>query len=422
MEKVKLFTLVIIKERLKPMKIRRRVPERKVSRACGHCKAAHVTCEEKRPCKRCIKKGLAGSCEDAPRKQRKYLLEATPNPPEDFQSSTMALEHARLTDLTTSRAHNHHIGNGLFESGFKQPTPSSGNGSATPDSPATEFSVNTNTGDSFYDTHINQYFIGTMDSMDGRKTYTFPQVVEELSQFKELNPGAFKARNRRSSISFSIGILEPQIDHHHNNWTIPTLGSPCGLLYSSPGEIYRNVSAPFIYVGPYHDLNVYLRGRFPREALIQMSKSMAEYRPSFIATMIRLKEQDLVFAEQCFQRTLLEYDEYIGLSGTPTIVWRRSSQIAYVSEEFTVLTGWTRQNLLDKSTFVVEIMDDKSCVEYFKLFSKLAFGDFKGATMTECTLSTPQNRGIRTACTWTLKRDVFGIPMMIIGSFLPILT
>lgn len=155
---------------------------------------------------------------------------------------------------------------------------------------------------------------------------------------------------------------------------------------------------------------------------MSMSMSIAEYRPSFIAGMIHLKEDDLIFAEQCFQRTLLEYDNYVSISGTPTLVWRRTSQIAYVGDEFCILTGWTKQELLGKSTFAVEIMDDKSCVEYFRLFSKISFGDFRGATMTECTLLTPKHESIRTSCVWTLKRDVFGIPMMIIANFLPILT
>ena len=56
-----------------------------------------------------------------------------------------------------------------------------------------------------------------------------------------------------------------------------------------------------------------------------------------------------------------------------------------------------------------------------QLFLKIAFGDFLGATMTECTLLTPKKDSkIRTGCMWTLKRDVFGTPMMIIGNFLPI--
>lgn len=307
------------------------------------------------------------------------------------------------------------------------------------------------------DTSTNQYFIGTMSTIDGIKTHTFPEVVKQIAKFKSEHPKKFKERNRRSAISFSIGILDdvvPEIegadttnedeDHRKkmqlsdsndnsgdsneekSSGDVTGSGgynnSKCGLLYHEPCEIYSKVKQPFTYVKPYHDLNLYLKSRFPKEDLVQMSKSIAEYRPSFIAGMIKLKEDDLIFAEQCFQRTLLEYDGYIGISGTPTLVWRRSSQIAYVGDEFCILTGWSKENLLGKSTFAVEIMDDRSCVEYFKIFSKIAFGDMSGDTITECTLLTPKGESIRTNSTWTLKRDVFGIPMMIIATFLPILT
>lgn len=154
-----------------------------------------------------------------------------------------------------------------------------------------------------------------------------------------------------------------------------------------------------------------------------MAESMASYRPSFIACTNSLREADLIFMEQCFQRTLLTYDNFIKVSGTPTIVWRRTGEIAYVGREFSILTGWTKEQLMgQKINFIVELLDDKSVVEYFQLFLRIAFGDFLGATMTECTLLTPKHDvKIRTGCIWTLKRDVFGIPMMVIGNFLPII-
>ena len=154
--------------------------------------------------------------------------------------------------------------------------------------------------------------------------------------------------------------------------------------------------------------------------LVKMAESMATYRPSFIACTNSLKEHDLIFMEQCFQRTLLTYDNYIKISGTPTIVWRRTGEVAYVGNEFCVLTGWPKEELIgkDKRKFIVELLDDKSVLQYFQVFSRIAFGDFLGATMTECTLLTPNpNVKIRTGCMWTLKRDVFGIPMMIVGNF-----
>ena len=41
--------------------------------ACVNCSKWHVSCEAKRPCHRCVVKGLGSTCVDAPRKKSKYL-------------------------------------------------------------------------------------------------------------------------------------------------------------------------------------------------------------------------------------------------------------------------------------------------------------------------------------------------------------
>lgn len=575
-----------------PPKRSRRVPARKVSRACIHCRNAHITCDEGRPCKRCVKKGLADTCVDAPRKTRKYLLpgedeiasvsmmttQSLPAIPStssfnvgvpqfnmmtsvtnvpinddgakfsqrgivNFNSASSNLNNTNISDNNNNSKNNSIVSNNEYNllripsmsDGFMKPmrneerrksshtAPSvtsedinflssaadseyailgniidqdpngptllnskfvspalsaanseeleylnyqplmqesrsrtaspfvkplqpidmnfdsnkndnvSGNGNSANDTQQGEDSKLTNLYPDMphCDANTNQYYIGTMATIDGVKTHTFPDVVKQISKFKREHPQKFRERNKRSAISFSIGVLEdsnytPELEAEITaNVKIEEDGekaSKCGLLYQEPSEIYEKVKSPFAYVKPYHELNMYLKKRFSKENLVQVSKSIAEYRPSFIAGMIKLKEDDLIFAEQCFQRTLLEYESYIGISGTPILVWRRTSQIAYVGDEFCILTGWSKEDLLSKSTFAVEIMDDKSCVEYFKIFSKIAFGDLSGDIMTECTLLTPKGESIRTSSTWTLKRDVFGIPMMIIATFLPILT
>lgn len=261
------------------------------------------------------------------------------------------------------------------------------------------------------DEHINQYFIGKVDS---EEEVNFPDVINAIELMKEQDPSVFYERQNKLSLSFTIGI---SADHGTNDL------QDTERIFKEPEEIYAKVIQPFSYTPGYHSLIAYLRKRFPREMLVKMAESMAKYRPSFIACTNSLKESDLIFMEQCFQRTLLTYDSFIRVSGTPTIVWRRTGEIAYVGHEFCVLTGWSREALLLKEKkFIVELLDDKSVLEYFQLFLRIAFGDFLGATMTECTLLTP-NEGvkIRASCIWTLKRDVFGIPMMIIGNFLPIL-
>ncbi|KAG7843857.1 hypothetical protein KL941_004339 [Ogataea angusta] len=408
---------------------RRRNVRKKVSRACNHCRKAHVTCDDGRPCARCISKGTAETCMDAPRKTKKYLTgetsgsELPPTMPEKrrpFMSSAADMEYATLGNIINQDfvSPDNQQSSQFFSPAVSNSASEDTNDSVNFQNPMYQnrhmFVPDTNQINMYKmqnitpqcDPMTNQYFIGAH--------MTFPQVVKQISQSRQLNPMQFNERNQQSAISFSVAVPQPE-EHQLAN-------TPCGLQFNEPSEIYSKITAPFNYVQPYHDLNLYLRKRFDKKHLVSMSKSMSEYRPSFIAGMIHLKGDDLIFAEQCFQRTLLEYDAYISISGTPTLVWRRTSQIAYVGDEFCVLTGWSKEQLLGKSTFAVEIMDDKSCVEYFQLFSKIAFGDFRGATMTECTLLTPEGESIRTSSIWTLKRDVFGIPMMIIASFLPILT
>jgi PAS domain-containing protein len=264
------------------------------------------------------------------------------------------------------------------------------------------------------DESINQYFLGPSESDPNQ---LFPDVITAIDAMRRMDPAIYHERNNQLALSFTIGIV-PE-DNHNYKTTDSTRDDG---FFKEPEEIYAKVNKPFSYTPGYHSLIAYLRKRFPKPMLVKMAESMAAYRPSFIACTNSLKEGDLIFMEQCFQRTLLTYDNFIRVNGTPTIVWRRTGEIAYVGNEFCILTGWSKDDLIGRKRFIVELLDDKSVVEYFQLFLRIAFGDFLGATMTECTLLTPKNDvKIRTGCMWTLKRDVFGIPMMIIGNFLPIL-
>jgi hypothetical protein len=42
-----------------------------------------------------------------------------------------------------------------------------------------------------------------------------------------------------------------------------------------------------------------------KEDLMRISRALALFRPSVLASMINLTEDDLVFTEKCLQRTLL---------------------------------------------------------------------------------------------------------------------
>ncbi|KAK6456550.1 transcriptional regulator regulator of drug sensitivity [Scheffersomyces xylosifermentans] len=544
---------------------------KKTNRACNHCHKAHMTCDTSRPCKRCVQRGLGSSCEDAPRKRKKYLADvpntalmqpnrlqhtttidssnvsgndptrsnmyqatsfqqsatlpanytmsvqddiySLGNFPNDnnsnnnssqmrssfsqnqsnpsqlqasdymrkdslqaqakkpynssrrtnFLSSAADLEYSTLSNIlqdnfmhanhstsnegtpnsinlspalsphaltnsvsTNTRAMTSPEDNYVAKR-TQQRSPYKSGASQTP-SPNDQMTTNTkssrisnasniyeNQGYPKCDETINQYFLGPTES---DHTSMFPDVITAIESMKATDPAVYIERNSKSALSFTIGIVPDD-----NHYTKAGDSQDNESFYKEPEEIYAKVKKPFSYTPGYHSLIAYLRKRFTKPMLVKMAESMAAYRPSFIACTNSLKEGDLIFMEQCFQRTLLTYDNFIRVSGTPTIVWRRTGEIAYVGNEFCILTGWTKDELLGKQRkFIVELLDDKSVLEYFQLFSRIAFGDFLGATMTECTLLTPKKDvKIRTGCMWTLKRDVFGIPMMIVGNFLPIL-
>lgn len=526
---------------------------KKISRACNHCHKAHMTCDPSRPCKRCILRNLQDTCEDAPRKRKKYLADVpssliralsvdetnnlTPmvsnqpsqiqsegrsqnhqvhqammfqhsvsvpdytqhkptvfyrssseqdtkrsppdslfpglqysmddhytrgrqrsndeqwNPqqtnqslknnqrhrkPTNFLSSAADLEYSQLSNIlqdnfmglnpnqlatsTEGTPNSVNISPVLSPHGMLQKSVTSpsllstnsynaGSVDGAPHQANSPPTVLLYHGSDYpkCDARINQYFLDSHN-----EGHTFPDVIKAIEAMRDSDPSVYYERNQKLSISFTIGTISdpPGLMSDDN-----------GLQYSEPESIYVTVKKPFSYTPGFHKLIAYLRARFPKEMLVKMAESMASYRPSFIACTNSLREADLIFMEQCFQRTLLTYDNFIKLSGTPTIVWRRTGEIAYVGREFCILTGWTKEQLMGlKVHFIVELLDDKSVVEYFQLFSRIAFGDFLGATMTECTLLTPKpDVKIRTGCIWTLKRDVFGIPMMVIGNFLPII-
>ncbi|KAK7408720.1 Transcriptional regulator of nonfermentable carbon utilization [Neonectria punicea] len=274
-----------------------------------------------------------------------------------------------------------------------------------------------------------------------------------------------------------------------------------GKRQRDSSSIYESVKEPYPYTAGFHNMVAVLRKRLPGNKLLKIAKALGEIRPSFISCTKDLTRQDLIFMEKCFQRTLVEYDDFLQHCCTPTVVCRRSGEVAAVNKEFTALTGWTKDVLLGKEAnrnvynqpangsssqdsnsqgemttprpqnatldtsngraqpvFLAELLDDDSVVEFYQDFSQLAFEDSRGKVQRSCRLvkyrtqqgpeskeasphksahtSILSNRVTRidgehgisriekdgkVECTycWTIKRDVFDIPMMIIMNFLP---
>ncbi|KAI0102306.1 hypothetical protein GGR51DRAFT_550574 [Nemania sp. FL0031] len=271
-----------------------------------------------------------------------------------------------------------------------------------------------------------------------------------------------------------------------------------------PSSIYETVKEPYPYLAGFHNLVAFVQRRFSPNKTLRIAKSLASIRPSFIACTKNLNRQDLIFMEKCLQRTLFEYEDYMGHCSAPTIVCRRTGEVAAVNKEFIALTGWTKNILLGKepnlnvnlgrsgsesgslpskselttprlmtiqpdtikasegatqSVFIAEFMDDDSVIQFYEDFAQLAFGDSRGRVTRKCRLLKYRTKEMNEAlasedspkkvrngilsnrvtkidgehgisrlerdgkidCTfcWTIKRDVFDIPMLIVMNFLP---
>lgn len=99
----------------------------------------------------------------------------------------------------------------------------------------------------------------------------------------------------------------------------------------------------------------YLQENFDKNDILRVVRALAIFRPSLIALQMPLTEEDEIFVEKCFQRSLLELEKLITYSGTPTVVWRRTGEICLAGLEFSMLTEWSQHDLLGQRRYIYEV-------------------------------------------------------------------
>lgn len=185
-------------------------------------------------------------------------------------------------------------------------------------------------------------------------------------------------------------------------------------------KTYRDNTAPFPYPEGYHFLVKYVTSKFEKQDVLRIVRALAIFRPSLIALQMPLTEEDEIFVERSFQRTMLEFEKLISFSGTPTVVWRRTCEICVVGAEFCMLTQWSKDQLMGRRIY--EFMDKNSTLDYWEKFAQHAFENTTQSVMTTCTLVKPDGKLVPCAWSFTIKRDIFDLPSLVVGNFLPILS
>lgn len=451
--------------------------KKKANRACFHCQKAHLTCDDARPCMRCVKRGIGDNCTEGHRKKAKYLLDeeeleelkrskernpsegqitpqqtqlltnglssteeapllpgfATPtdplfnitfDPAYPFGSEAANLEYSILSAILQQTDGSSNSNPSLDPSTLTNPSPLVDN--TDPTSPAvlhpsepwgglpqtlgmhyaqaqSQMPMQGNNGIAPASTtgSDSRSFLRTTESHP--LPFQNGPMQRQGSQLALPSPPASEP-----STSTSGEIIKPRMTGHTGS--------------SSSGWAYSDAVKKYDYTEGYHCLMAYLHDRhFDKNDILRVVRALAIVRPSLIALQMPLADEDEVFVERCLQRSLAELDKLISFSGTPTVVWRRTGEICLVGLEFTMLTEWSRKELLGKRTFIYELFENQSTVEYWEKFASHAFENSTRSVNLHCVLLKPNGAPVPCAFCFSIRRDLFDLPSLIIGQWLPLL-
>ncbi len=255
-----------------------------------------------------------------------------------------------------------------------------------------------------------------------RKTakYLDDSDLMQLRQLENEESAVFRTQNN-SELQFYDSINNSTYDSQSPPYIHTTMPQATPYnAYLSPGYNYiSNMPKTHDYGKSYKIMLKGLKSRTTPQEFNKACFYLAKIRPSFIAIVAGLSEQDLTFVEHSFNRLSLEYEKFMTLSGTPSALWRRTGEIIAVGREFTYLSGWSADQLVGNK-YIFELMDSDSVINYFKVYSEIAFGGESNTGYLNCKLISAKNEQVDCTYCFTLKKDVFDLPMVIIGNFLPI--
>ncbi|KAF2258603.1 hypothetical protein CC78DRAFT_594448 [Lojkania enalia] len=182
---------------------------------------------------------------------------------------------------------------------------------------------------------------------------------------------------------------------------------------------------PFNYVKGYARLNQYMELNLHPASRNRILRQLDSFRPKFRERMQSLTDMELVRVEMWFDRHLMEYDRVFASMAIPACCWRRTGEIYRGNKEMAELIHVPMSKLRDGNIALHEIIAQPSLVSYWEKFGAIAFDHTQKAILTSCALKNPDPNSkdpeIRCCFSFTIKRDMYNIPALIVGNFLPII-
>ncbi|KAJ3522863.1 hypothetical protein NMY22_g11703 [Coprinellus aureogranulatus] len=335
---------------------------RKVNHACLYCRRSHMTCDEGRPCQRCIKREIGHLCHDerrpkpAEKAATQPTIQATPQP------AQVSAPYAPMTVYPTPTA-------SLEASGWPM-------ASAVATQPAFMYPP---------ETFGNEFSVLTdfLDTLDDGSFFTPPTTVVPALMSSATFPSSLGLNTATSSVAPTAPVQPaPQSTHQE---TPTTALSAVADPDSKPSPEVTPAILPaatktekFLLTAADQDVS--------QESKQQILQPLSVLRPKFRAVAQSLRDLDLVFIEEAFERMLLDYDRVFSAMGVPACLWRRTGEIYKGNREFCELVGLDGSMMRDGRVCIYELMAEESAVNYWEKYGHVAFDSMQKAVLTSCVL------------------------------------
>ncbi|TFK52896.1 hypothetical protein OE88DRAFT_1656557 [Heliocybe sulcata] len=431
---------------------KKKAKRRKVNHACLYCRRSHMTCDEGRPCQRCIKREIGHLCHDEPRQSGKSEKSASSSVgPSIDMSRAISMNPFSATAVpgTTSAAWPIAVA----------PPPYI---TYQPETLGNEFSVLTDFLESLDERSFFNPPTSIAPSLVSVPSFPAPNTVAPATMGNNFLPKAEETPEQSTSATQANPANEPPA----GDTMPPTLAASNKterFLYTAADQesgtrderLRRVIRAkyeagllkPYNYVKGYARLSRWIDRNVSQESKQLILQPLSVLRPKFRAIAQSLKDMDLVFIEEAFERLLLDYDRVFSVMGVPACLWRRTGEIYKGNREFAELVGVDGYMLRDGRLCIYELMAEESAVNYWEKYGHVAFDVNQKAVLTSCVLrykpllsspsgsSSPVNQrktsssskptelvkeeGFMNCCfSFTIRRDAYGIPSMIVGNFI----
>ncbi|KXS16573.1 hypothetical protein M427DRAFT_92107, partial [Gonapodya prolifera JEL478] len=340
--------------------------------ACLNCRRSHASCDAGRPCSRCIKRGLASSCEPPARAKGSLMNQQLP------RSDSGQMQIVRVPSMGPA--------------GFQQ-----------------------------MQTAVYQ--------QQPMQTIA-PTPIVYQTQVYQMAPSNPPGPFRQNSTLLSNPSMQPQGD-----WGLPPCGVVYeGQSTATPSDdahASRTLSTilqakhaaglliPYDYKAAYNRLARRIsttRTSIARQRLLAAALYVSEDLEPVWQTHL-----DTLASEEQFERLLLEHDRTFSATGMPAALWRRTGEIMRANREFAGLVGVPLERLSGGRVNLFELMTEDSEVAYWDKWTGVAADGAQKAVMMSCSLvrgGKQHNAPLHCAFSFTIRRDAWEVPSAIVGNFL----